>query len=124
RLAVAQGPSTGQTAGARHETGIRSSGFMNSRKKGIIMDRAPDQEARLQRTPKEPAMDGTAIPNPPLTQAVLITGASYGLGYELAQCFAADRHALILVARSGERLDAVASELRAAHGIAVDTIAM
>lgn len=69
-------------------------------------------------------MDGIPAQQAPLAAAVLITGASYGLGYELARCFAADRHDLILVARSGERLAAVAAELRAAHGIAVDTIAM
>ena len=43
---------------------------------------------------------------------VLITGASGGIGYELAKLFARDHHNLILVARSGEKLAQVANELR------------
>jgi len=68
-------------------------------------------------------MDGTPSSSP-LTGAVLITGASYGLGYELTRCFAADGHALILVARSGDRLRTVAQELSQAHGVQVDTVAL
>ena len=41
----------------------------------------------------------------------LITGASGGIGYELARLFAKDRHNLVLVARSASRLTEVASEL-------------
>ena len=44
---------------------------------------------------------------------MLITGASGGIGYELAKLFARDRHNLILVARSGDKLAQAASELRA-----------
>jgi uncharacterized protein len=43
---------------------------------------------------------------------VLITGASGGIGYELAKLFARDRHNLILVARSSDKLTQVASELQ------------
>jgi hypothetical protein len=55
----------------------------------------------------------------------LITGASAGIGRELARCFAADGHDVVLVARRQERLDEVASELRSrfrvqAHAIACD----
>ncbi len=46
----------------------------------------------------------------------LITGASMGIGLELAKLAAADGHDLILVARSDQRLTALAAELRAAHG--------
>lgn len=42
---------------------------------------------------------------------VLITGASGGIGYELAKLFARDHHNLVLVARSGDRLTEVAAEL-------------
>jgi short-subunit dehydrogenase len=42
----------------------------------------------------------------------LITGASNGIGYELAKRFAQDRAGLVLVARSGEKLATVADELR------------
>jgi len=38
----------------------------------------------------------------------LITGASGGIGYELAKLFARDHYNLVLVARSGDRLNQVA----------------
>lgn len=41
----------------------------------------------------------------------LITGASTGIGYELAKLFAKDRHNLILVARNKVKLEAVKNEL-------------
>lgn len=49
----------------------------------------------------------------------LITGASGGIGLELAKRFAADNHNLILVARSGEKLNAIKSELEHTFGISV-----
>src|ERR1700741_3735899 len=54
---------------------------------------------------------------------VLITGASGGIGYELAKLFARDHHNLILVARSAGKLAQVANELKV-HGITVKTIAL
>ena len=41
----------------------------------------------------------------------LITGASTGIGYELAKLFAKDKHNLILVARNKIKLEAVKAEL-------------
>jgi short-subunit dehydrogenase len=57
------------------------------------------------------------------TTTVLITGASGGIGYELAKLFARDHHDLVLVARSAEKLSQVAAELQA-HGVTVKTIVL
>lgn len=51
------------------------------------------------------------------TETVLITGASSGIGLELAKCFAADKCRLILVARNTEALETLATELCRAHQI-------
>jgi short-subunit dehydrogenase len=52
---------------------------------------------------------------------VLITGASGGIGYELAKLFARDHYDLVLVARSADKLAQVATELQT-HGVTVKTI--
>jgi len=53
----------------------------------------------------------------------LVTGASRGLGRCFARTLATRKQNLVLVARSREKLDALAHELRGAHGIQVQTIA-
>ena len=53
----------------------------------------------------------------------LITGASGGIGYELAKLFARDHHNLVLVARNADRLAQVAAELQV-DGSSVKTIAL
>ena len=52
-------------------------------------------------------------------RTVLITGASSGIGADLARIFAREGHDLILVARSRNRLDEIASQLREAHAAPV-----
>ena len=51
------------------------------------------------------------------SETVLITGASSGIGLELARCFAADGCRLVLLARNTAALEALAGELRQAHKI-------
>jgi short-subunit dehydrogenase len=58
------------------------------------------------------------------TQTALITGASGGIGYELAKLFAKDHHNLVLVARSGDKLNQLAGELRGQFGVTVKTVAL
>lgn len=53
----------------------------------------------------------------------LITGATSGIGYELARLFAADGSDLIILAREEERLAAVAAELGTEFGVNVRVIA-
>jgi len=54
----------------------------------------------------------------------LITGASGGIGYELAKLFGRDGHNLALVARSGDSLAQVARELESKFGVAGKTVAL
>ena len=51
------------------------------------------------------------------SETVLVTGASSGIGRELARCFAADGCRLILLARNTDALESLAGELRQAHKI-------
>ena len=50
-------------------------------------------------------------------ETVLVTGASSGIGLELARCFAADKSRLVLVARNTAALQMLADELQREHGI-------
>ncbi|MFQ5679632.1 MAG: SDR family NAD(P)-dependent oxidoreductase [Gemmatimonadota bacterium] len=52
----------------------------------------------------------------------LVTGASAGIGYELARILAAERYDLLLAARRLEKLEELSVELRHEHGISVRPI--
>src|SRR3954449_6527258 len=56
-------------------------------------------------------------------RVTLITGASTGIGAELARVFASNGHRLALVDRRGDRLQALATEMVAAGGAAPILIA-
>ncbi len=57
-------------------------------------------------------------------QTALVTGASGGIGYELAKLFAHDHYDLVLVARSSDKLNQVAAELQGQFGVTVKTVAL
>ncbi len=55
-------------------------------------------------------------------QTALITGASSGIGLELSRLFARDGYHLVLVARSTQKLESLAAELKQVHGVDVLTL--
>ena len=55
-------------------------------------------------------------------EVALITGASMGIGKELAKVFAADGRDVVLVARSEDKLQALGQELESAHGITAHVV--
>ncbi|HEY1123047.1 MAG TPA: SDR family NAD(P)-dependent oxidoreductase, partial [Haloferula sp.] len=57
------------------------------------------------------------------TKTALITGASSGIGYELAKVFAQEGHDLVLVARSEDQLIRIAQDFEQHCGVKVRVIA-
>jgi hypothetical protein len=58
-----------------------------------------------------------------MEKTALITGASSGIGYELSKLFAADGYNLVLVARSGQKLSEIASDLTQTYGVRTTVLA-
>jgi uncharacterized protein len=61
-----------------------------------------------------------ALPPPTLDATVVVTGASAGIGAELARELARRNYNLVLAARREERLRELAEDLRRSHGIHAD----
>jgi uncharacterized protein len=64
-----------------------------------------------------------SLPQPSETSAALVTGASGGIGAEIARELARRGHNVVLVARRKPRLEALAEELSGEYGIRAETIA-
>ena len=58
-----------------------------------------------------------------LIEPALITGASSGIGLELARIMARNGHELVLAARNKAELERIAAELTAQHGAKVHVVA-
>ena len=59
-----------------------------------------------------------------MPKTALITGASSGIGLELARLFARDKFDLALVARDEKKLTEIAKQLEQTHGVVVQVIAL
>jgi len=64
-----------------------------------------------------------SLPEPNSSSAALVTGASGGIGSEIAKLLATRGFAVVLVARREDRLLALAGELRDKYDVQVETIA-
>jgi short-subunit dehydrogenase len=63
-----------------------------------------------------------ALPPPQPDSTALVTGASSGIGSELARGLAARGHGVTLTARRAERLEELASELSSKHGVRAEVV--
>jgi uncharacterized protein len=64
-----------------------------------------------------------ALPPPSPDATAIVTGASSGIGADLARSLARRGHGAVLVARRTERLEGLADELRDEHAVRAETLA-
>jgi short-subunit dehydrogenase len=64
-----------------------------------------------------------SLPKPTSGSVALVTGASGGIGAEIARELARRGHGVVLVARRKERLESLAEELQDQYGVRAETIA-
>ncbi len=64
-----------------------------------------------------------ALPPPSAGSTALVTGASSGIGADIARSLAGRGHGAVLVARRTERLEDLAEELRTQHDVRAETLA-
>src|SRR4051812_8900371 len=62
------------------------------------------------------------FPSPDRLSTAVVTGASSGIGTEIARRLAAQGFGVTLVARRVERLEALAEELRSVHGVRAEVV--
>jgi len=65
-----------------------------------------------------------ALPEPSPSSTALVTGASSGIGEEIARALAAAGHGVTLVARREDRLRTLADELSSAHDVRAEVLAV
>jgi len=63
-----------------------------------------------------------AIPTPAADRTCIVTGASSGIGTEIARLLASRGHGVTLVARRVDRLDRLAEQLRHHHGVRAEVV--
>jgi short-subunit dehydrogenase len=63
-----------------------------------------------------------SLPEPNPASAALVTGASAGIGAEIARELARRGHGVVLVARRKEKLEQLATELRAEYGVRAEAV--
>src|ERR1700689_938465 len=79
-------------------------------------------EARLAAAEARHGAREKALSSGAMGKTALVTGASAGLGTELAGLFAADGHDVVVVARRRDKLEALAAEIQGKHQVKVHVL--